>query len=141
MIRYQAKIYKDEDSYSVEFPDLPGCFSMGDSFEEACQMAREALSLYLDEARDPKWHVPKAKTRKGKNYHWIAPDESVTIALMIRQARLKKGLSQNKMAKLLGKSVQQLQKLEMPGKSNPTIKTLAKISKVLDAKLDVSFLF
>ena len=46
MIKYQAKIYKDGKSYSVEFPDLPGCFSMGDTLEEAKTMAKDALSLY-----------------------------------------------------------------------------------------------
>jgi len=33
--------------YSVDFPDLPGCVSAGDSLEEALIMAREALSLHL----------------------------------------------------------------------------------------------
>ncbi len=33
--------------YSVDFPDLPGCVSAGDSLEETLSMAREALSLHL----------------------------------------------------------------------------------------------
>ena len=33
--------------YSVDFPDLPGCISAGDTLEEALAMAREALSLHL----------------------------------------------------------------------------------------------
>ena len=126
MIKYQAKIYKDGDSYSVEFPDLPGCFSMGDTLEEAKMMASDALSLYLEEARDPKWNVPKAKIRKGKNYYWIRPDSSVAIALMLRKIRLELGLGQVQAAKKLGITIQQLQKLETPGKSNPTVKTLSK---------------
>ena len=37
----------DSGGYSVDFPDLPGCVSAGDSLEEALAMAREALSLHL----------------------------------------------------------------------------------------------
>jgi predicted RNase H-like HicB family nuclease/DNA-binding XRE family transcriptional regulator len=137
MIKYQAKIFKDEERYSVIFPDLPGCFSDGGTLEEAKENAREALSLYLEEARDPKWEVPKAKSRRGKQYFWIVPFEDVAIPLMIRHARLKHGISQRVLAKKLGMTVQQLQKLEMPGMSNPTIKTLVQISAALDEQLEI----
>ena len=59
----------------------------------------------------------------------------VAIPLMLRQKRIAAGLSQKEMAKQLGISFQQLQKLESPGKSNPTVKTLARISEVLDTEL------
>lgn len=137
MIKYQAKILKDKGSYLVEFPDLPGCFSFGKTFDEAKEMASEALSLYLEEARDPKWKVPRSKQRKGKNYHWIYPDSSVAIALALRRCRVSLGLGQVKAAKKIGITVQQLQKLETPGKSNPTVKTLAKISKTLSVDLEI----
>jgi len=137
MIKYQAKIYKDGKRFSVEFPDLPGCFSDGDTKQEARENAREALSLYLEEARNPKWRIPQAKARRGSHYEWIVPYEDVAIPLMIRQARKKHGLSQRALAKKLGMTVQQLQKLETPGKSNPTIKTLANISQALDEQLEI----
>jgi antitoxin HicB len=137
MIRYQAKIYKDGKRYSVEFPDLPGCFSEGPTYEDAAKKAREALSLFLEEARDPGWQIPTAKVRASKELEWIAPYEDVAIPLMIRQARMKHGLSQKELAKLLGISFQQLQKLETPGKSNPTVKTLAAISAALNETLEI----
>jgi antitoxin HicB len=137
MIKYQAKIFKDDDSYSVEFPDLPGCFSAGESLENAKEMAKEALTLYLEEARSPNWELPRPKNRSSKGYYWITPDISVAIPLMIRRARIEAGYSQPKLAKLMGISTQQLQKLEMPGKSNPTVKTLAKVSSVLGAQLEI----
>lgn len=138
MIKYQAKIYKDSGAYSVEFPDLPGCFSMGETLDEAKEMASEALSLYLEEARDPQWDVPEPKIRKGRNYYWIRPESSVAIALMLRTLRLKLGLGQRQVAKRLGITVQQWQKLETPGKSNPTVKTLTKISKTFDVELEIA---
>lgn len=137
MIRYQALIEKDGTSYSVSFPDLPGCFSMGDTRVDATENAREALSLYLEEARDPKWGVPKPKSRKSRRYVWIHPFVDVAVPLMIRQARLSHGLTQNQLAKRLKITLQQLQKLETPGRSNPTVKTLAAISEALEEALQI----
>ncbi len=138
MIRYQALIEKDGSSYSVSFPDLPGCFSSGDTREDAAENAREALSLYLEEARDPKWDVPKSKARKSRRYVWVHPFVDVAIPLMIRQARLSHGLTQKKLAKRLQITLQQLQKLETPGRSNPTVKTLAAISEALEEALEIN---
>jgi len=61
----------------------------------------------------------------------------VVIPLMIRQARLKHGLSQSQLAKLLNMTVQQLQKLETPGKSNPTVKTLISIAESLNEDFEI----
>jgi antitoxin HicB len=137
MIKYQAKIYKDGKSYSVKFPDLPGCFSMGDTLQEAKTMAQDALSLFLEEAKDPKWDVPNPKNRKGKGYYWIRPSPEVTIPLMLRQKRIESGFTQAKMAQKLGITIQQVQKLETPGKSNPTVKTLERISQALKVDLEI----
>ena len=138
MIRYQALIEKDGSSYSVSFPDLKGCFSSGDTRSDAAENAREALSLYLEEARDPKWEVPKPKSRKSKRYVWVQPFVDVAIPLMIRQARLSRGLTQKELAKRLEIALQQLQELETPGRSNPTVKTLAAISEALEEALEIS---
>jgi predicted RNase H-like HicB family nuclease len=74
MLQYQAKIYKDEDTFSVEFPDLPGCFSSGETLSDALVNARYALSLYLEEAIDPGWNIPVSREHKGKNLYWIEAD-------------------------------------------------------------------
>ena len=34
--------------YNVRVPALPGCFTQGDTVEEALAMAREAIALYLE---------------------------------------------------------------------------------------------
>jgi antitoxin HicB len=138
MIRYQALVEKDGSTYSVSFPDLPGCLSSGDSREAAVENAREALSLYLEEARDPKWEVPKPKARKSRRYVWVSPFVDVAIPLMIRQARLSRGLTQAQLAKRLDVTLQQVQKLETPGRSNPMVKTLAAISEALVEALEIS---
>ena len=37
----------DKSSYSVFFPDLPGCISVGATFEETRRQAAEALGLHI----------------------------------------------------------------------------------------------
>jgi antitoxin HicB len=140
MIQYQIKMYKEGNGYWGEFPDLPGCLTQGETLEEFLEYAREALSLYLEEARDPNWEIPVPKNRKGKSFAWVTPYEDVAIPLMIRQARLEKGIGQRQLAKRLGMSVQQIQRLETPGKSNPTIKTLSAISRALDERLEIKLI-
>ncbi|OGK44274.1 hypothetical protein A2957_01210 [Candidatus Roizmanbacteria bacterium RIFCSPLOWO2_01_FULL_38_11] len=39
-----------EGGYSVWVPDLPGCASQGETFEEALDMIKEAIELYLEGA-------------------------------------------------------------------------------------------
>ncbi len=51
-IYYPAVFHKDENSYWVEFPDLEGCLTEGDTLEEAFAMAKDALGTYLDTSED-----------------------------------------------------------------------------------------
>lgn len=44
---YPAVFHKEEDSYWVEFPDLPGCHSYGSSVAETMACAQEALAGYI----------------------------------------------------------------------------------------------
>ena len=47
-MRFTAFIHKDADSaYGVQFPDVPGCFSAGDTLEEALNNAAEALAAHI----------------------------------------------------------------------------------------------
>lgn len=40
----------EEGGYWVEFPDLPGCLTQGETIEQSFEMAQEALALWLDGA-------------------------------------------------------------------------------------------
>ena len=45
---FAALFTKEADGgYSVSFPQLDGCYTQGDSFEEARRMAADAMSLHL----------------------------------------------------------------------------------------------
>jgi predicted RNase H-like HicB family nuclease len=48
-MKYPVIIHKDENSdYGVTFPDLPGCFSAGDTIEEALANAQEAAECHIE---------------------------------------------------------------------------------------------
>ena len=49
VIGYAAVFIKSENGYYVEFPDLAGCFSQGNSLEESICNAQEALAIYYIE--------------------------------------------------------------------------------------------
>ncbi len=44
---YFAVFEPTESGYSVYFPDLPGCISCGEDFEDAQKQAAEALGLHI----------------------------------------------------------------------------------------------
>jgi len=48
-MKYPIVIHKDENSdYGVTFPDLPGCFSAGETIEEALANAQEAAECHIE---------------------------------------------------------------------------------------------
>ncbi len=50
-MHYVAVIDKDPDSaYGIQFPEVPGCFSAADTFEEIVPNAIEALSLFFEDS-------------------------------------------------------------------------------------------
>jgi predicted RNase H-like HicB family nuclease len=44
---YPAVFDYADDGISIRFPDLPGCFTCGDTEEEALRMARDALAGHI----------------------------------------------------------------------------------------------
>lgn len=56
---FPAIFSKDADGVSVEFPDLPGCYTCGASVEEAMIMARDALSLHLYSMEEEGVRIPE----------------------------------------------------------------------------------
>ena len=54
MENYFAVFHEDDKGYWVEFPDLPGCLTQGESKQKALDMAKDALGLYLDNNFDVK---------------------------------------------------------------------------------------
>ena len=50
MYTYKIHLHQEEEGgYTVIVPALPGCITFGETIEEALQMAKEAIQLYLEE--------------------------------------------------------------------------------------------
>ncbi len=58
---YPAIFHPNSDgSYTIAFPDLPGCVTEGKTLENALYMAQDALSVWLEYTLDHKETIPEA---------------------------------------------------------------------------------
>ena len=132
-MNYFACISKQKSGeYLVEFPELEGCISEGKTLTAAKKNASEALNGWLVSNCDRNLNIPDPKNRRGKNYYPIEVDLQVALAILLRKRRKLKYLLQSQIAKELGITQQAYAKLENPIKTNPSLSTLKKLSKVLD---------
>ena len=61
----------DRTAFGVVVPDLPGCFSAGDTLDEAIDNAREAIELWLETVIDDGGAVPEPQAISA---HQANPD-------------------------------------------------------------------
>jgi predicted RNase H-like HicB family nuclease len=86
---YIALVHKDKDtSYGVSFPDVPGCISAGDTFEEAIDNAAVALAGHhaiMAADRDP---IPNARSLEElkRDAAFIDDSDDAIIAFVVPQA-------------------------------------------------------
>ena len=57
-------IYKENGGIGINFPDLDGCISYGEDEQQACQNAKEALSLHLYGMEQDKDEIPAPSSIK-----------------------------------------------------------------------------
>ena len=59
-MRYPIILHTDDkQQFGVTVPDLPGCFSQGDSIENAVDNAREAILFHAETLISEKQSIPK----------------------------------------------------------------------------------
>jgi predicted RNase H-like HicB family nuclease len=82
-VRYPIAIGSGDagHAYGVVVPDLPGCFSAGDTLDEALTNAQEAILLHIEGLLDDGKPVPKAseidllrRKREYRNGTWAIVD-------------------------------------------------------------------
>jgi predicted RNase H-like HicB family nuclease len=78
-MRYPIAIEAGDDAHAfgVVVPDLPGCFSAGDTLDEAIANSKEAILLYLDALLDNGQAFPRAsgvqelrRKRRYRGWTW-----------------------------------------------------------------------
>lgn len=57
---YPAIFQSEDEGYSVWIPDIQGCISQGDTFEEARENIKDALSVFVLESKKENKDLPKA---------------------------------------------------------------------------------
>jgi len=65
VIRYELIIYwsKDDESFVVEVPELPGCAADGRSYREALENVEKVIEEWIDTARGLGRAIPEPKGR------------------------------------------------------------------------------
>lgn len=59
-MEYSVVVHEaEEGGYWVEVPALPGCYSQGESVDEALSNVREAIGLYLDALKGEGRGIPR----------------------------------------------------------------------------------
>ena len=74
---YPAIIHDDKDGCWVEFPDLEGCFSDGESLPDAISNAADALGGYLCSLMDRKLPIPAPSNPRAVN-----PDDGLVTMIV-----------------------------------------------------------
>lgn len=59
MLNYKILLRKEpEGGYTAIVPSLPGCVTYGDTIEEAIEMAKEAIELYIESLKAHGEEIP-----------------------------------------------------------------------------------
>ena len=64
---YWARFYSHDQGsgWTVDVPDLPGCITEGDSWEEALYMAADAMRLWLEDEVESGQAMPEARGQEA----------------------------------------------------------------------------
>lgn len=61
-MKYKVNLKKTEEGYAVWVPGLPGCWSQGQTEEEALESIKDAIEAYLDTVDE---------LSKGKEFRYV----------------------------------------------------------------------
>lgn len=84
----------DGGGYLIEFPDLPGCMSDGDSIIEAIENGQDALNAWLQAAKLSGRQVPIPNHLSHVSGKWLQRVPKGLHAQLIQQAK-QEGVSLN----------------------------------------------
>ena len=95
---YPAVCVKEEGGYSVEFPDLEGCYTCGKDLQDAMSMAQDVLSLTLVDYEDTKKKIPspsdaKALELEENEFYSYVPCDTDKYRRLLNNTAVKKTLS------------------------------------------------
>ncbi len=57
--------------YLIEFPDLPGCMSDGETIDEAIKNGKDAILAWIDAAKEMNRIIPKPGQLENQSGKWV----------------------------------------------------------------------
>ena len=60
--RFSVVIERDKDGYFAFCPELQGCYSQGDTYEEALGNIRDAIQLHLEDRLESGEEIPQPES-------------------------------------------------------------------------------
>lgn len=130
-MKYHFKIHKEKEGFWAQCIELQGCVTQADSIKELEQNMEEALNLYIEEPESSKdiYSFPNESIRTSKNIVEVQVDPQIAFAFLVRQYRLKNGLTQKQAQKKMGlENLYSYQRLESR-RCNPNLTTLKKVKE------------
>jgi len=89
-MRFPAKIEPDGDGFMVSFPDIPEALTCGDTYEEALDMAHDALLTSMDFYFEDRRVVPTpSKAEKGQVLVALPASAAAKVLLLNEMVRQK----------------------------------------------------
>lgn len=64
-MQYVALFAEEKHGYTVEFPDIPGCVTCGDTLDEAVDHAHESLAAFAEEWTEEGRDMPTPTPKKA----------------------------------------------------------------------------
>ena len=57
--------------YLIEFPDLPGCMSDGETIDKAIENGKEAIQAWIEAAKEMSRPIPKPGELESQSGKWV----------------------------------------------------------------------
>jgi len=126
---------QEPSGFVVQFVDIPGAITEGETIDECMFNAAEALTGVIECLIEDDQDIPRP-SENVIGAHYIAPDARIQSALLIRWARGDRSLAE--IARALETSWPSAQRLEDPH-HYPTLKQLQKAATAMGKKLILHF--
>lgn len=89
---------EDDGKFSINFPDIEGCYTCGDNLADGMEMAQDALALMLTHFEDEKREIPAASSIndilvENGDFVTYIPCDTIVHRRLMNKAAVKKTLS------------------------------------------------
>ncbi len=140
-MKYHFKIHKEEDGFWAQCLEIPGCVTQADSRDELSVNMEEAINTLIQEPEGSNFlaPLPDDSYKPSQSIIEVKVDPQIAMGFWLRYNRIKKGLTQEDVAKKLGmKNIFSYQRLERG--CNTSIAMLARLVDVFPLfKVDAVF--